>query len=67
MIRRAWKKINEHCFFAQDALEQAFVSQAMNAARVAHTLYQNGDGFGTQDGDIKKLISSLVIEPFLDI
>ncbi|KAI9072801.1 hypothetical protein K1719_045243 [Acacia pycnantha] len=74
IIKRAWKKINEHCFFftthqlADASSEKEFVNQAMNAARVAHTLYQNnGDGFGIQDGDIKKIILSLLIEPFLDI
>ncbi|KAI9114263.1 hypothetical protein K1719_014913 [Acacia pycnantha] len=74
IIKRAWKKINEHCFFFTthqldaSSSEQEFVSQAMNAARVAHTLYQNnGDGFGIQDGDIKKLILSLLIESFLDV
>ncbi|KAK4284978.1 hypothetical protein QN277_001735 [Acacia crassicarpa] len=74
IIKRAWKKINEHCFFftthhqLDASSEQEFVNQAMNAARVAHTLYQNnGDGFGIHDGDIKKIILSLLIEPFLDI
>ncbi|KAI9114139.1 hypothetical protein K1719_014789 [Acacia pycnantha] len=74
IIKRAWKKINEHCFFFTthqldaSSSEQEFVSQAMNAARVAHTLYQNnGDRFGIQDGDIKKLILSLLIESFLDV
>ncbi|KAK4265051.1 hypothetical protein QN277_026154 [Acacia crassicarpa] len=73
IIKRAWKKINGHCFFftthqLDASSKQEFVNQAMNAARVAHTLYQNnGDGFGIQDGDIKKIILSLLIEPFLDI
>jgi len=26
-----------------------FLGQATNATRMAHILYQNGDGFGTQD------------------
>ncbi|KAI9114252.1 hypothetical protein K1719_014902 [Acacia pycnantha] len=74
IIKRAWKKINEHCFFFTthqldaSSSEQEFVSQAMNAARVAHTLYQNnGDGFGIQDENIKKIILSLLIESFLDV
>ncbi|KAI4331817.1 hypothetical protein L6164_016772 [Bauhinia variegata] len=48
MIRNAWKKINEECFTDMGSSRQ-FVSLAANAARVAHTLYQNGDGFGIQD------------------
>jgi alpha-farnesene synthase len=43
---------------------EPFFNQAKNAARVAHTLYLNGDGFGIQDRDIKKHILSLVVEPF---
>ncbi|KAI4331803.1 hypothetical protein L6164_016758 [Bauhinia variegata] len=66
MIRNAWKKINEECFTKVGSSQQ-FVSLAANAARVAHTLYQNGDGFGIQDRDIKQQILSLVVEPFLDV
>lgn len=66
MIQKAWKKINKHCSTnSRDVRVRVdpFLTQAMNAARVAHTLYQNGDGFGIQDRDIKKHILSLFIEP----
>ncbi|KAI4331816.1 hypothetical protein L6164_016771 [Bauhinia variegata] len=66
MIRNAWRKINEECFTKVGSSQQ-FVSLAANAARVAHTLYQNGDGFGIQDRDIKQQILSLVVEPFLEV
>ncbi|TKY67947.1 Alpha-farnesene synthase [Spatholobus suberectus] len=62
IIHEAWKKINGHCS-SQVASVEPFLTQVMNAARVAHTLYQNGDGFGIQDRDIKKHILSLVVEP----
>lgn len=61
-INNAWKRINGHCF-TQDASVEPFLTQAQNAARVAHTLYLNGDGFGIQDRDIKKHILSLLVEP----
>ncbi|XP_020237603.1 alpha-farnesene synthase [Cajanus cajan] len=58
IINKAWTKINGHCF----TRVEPFLTQAMNAARVAHALYQNGDGFGIQDRDIKTHILSLVVE-----
>ncbi|XP_027356311.1 alpha-farnesene synthase-like [Abrus precatorius] len=62
IINNAWKKINGICSSRLASME-SFHTQAINAARVAHTLYQNGDGFGTQDRDIKEHILSLIIEP----
>ncbi|KAK7341145.1 hypothetical protein VNO80_24070 [Phaseolus coccineus] len=63
-ILEAWKKINKKCFASSSSCcVEPFVTQAINAARVSHTLYQNGDGFGIQDQDIKKHILSLVVEP----
>ncbi|KAE9593485.1 hypothetical protein Lal_00029081 [Lupinus albus] len=64
MINNAWKKINWYGTTIVASMEP-FVTQARNAARVAHTLYQNGDGFGIQDRDIKKHILSLVVEPLV--
>ncbi|KAL2329308.1 hypothetical protein Fmac_022735 [Flemingia macrophylla] len=61
MINKAWKKINGHCL-SQVASVEPFLTQAVNAARVAHTLYQNGDGFGMQDRDIKEYILSLLVQ-----
>ncbi|KAF8029986.1 hypothetical protein BT93_E2417 [Corymbia citriodora subsp. variegata] len=64
LINQAWKSINAHCFGnAETPFVQTFMDVAMNAARVAHMLYQFGDGFGVQDGDIKRQILSSVIEP----
>ncbi|CAJ2655110.1 unnamed protein product [Trifolium pratense] len=63
IINSAWRKINGHCSTPISWMGP-FFNQAKNAARVAHTLYLNGDGFGIQDRDIKKHILSLVVEPF---
>ncbi|QCD88946.1 isoprene synthase [Vigna unguiculata] len=64
-IFEAWKKINKCFAYSSSSCSwmEPFVTQAINAARVGHTLYQNGDGFGIQDQDIKKHILSLVVEP----
>ncbi|KAK7258199.1 hypothetical protein RIF29_32718 [Crotalaria pallida] len=62
IINNAWKKINGYSQTRVASMEP-FLTHAINAARVAHTLYQNGDGFGIQDRDIKKYILSLVVEP----
>ncbi|BAT91269.1 hypothetical protein LR48_Vigan08g205100 [Vigna angularis] len=62
-IIEAWKKINKCFGCSSSCWGEPFLTQAINAARVGHTLYQNGDGFGIQDRDIKKHILSLVVEP----
>ncbi|KAK7843592.1 (E,E)-alpha-farnesene synthase [Quercus suber] len=62
MINKSWKKINGQCF-NQLPMLQSFVNIATNNARVAHSLYQYGDGFGVQDRDTRKNIVSLLVEP----
>ena len=62
MINKSWKKINGQCFNRLPML-QSFVNIATNNARVAHSLYQYGDGFGVQDRDTRKNIVSLLVEP----
>lgn len=64
LINQAWKSINAYCFDnAKLPILQPFIDVAMNAARVAHMLYQFGDGLGIQDGDIRRQILSTVIQP----
>ncbi|KAI9197964.1 hypothetical protein LWI28_007523 [Acer negundo] len=62
MISETWTKINGQRF-SRSPLLQSFVNVTTNFARVAHSLYQYGDGFGVQDGDTKKTILSLLVEP----
>ena len=64
MINKTWKKINGQCF-NQSPMLQSFVNIATNNARVAHSLYQYGDGFGVQDGHTRKNIMSLLVEPLM--
>nr|WNI01958.1 terpene synthase [Psidium guajava] len=64
LINQAWKTINTHCFSNTETLFlRPFIDVTMNAARAAHMLYQFGDGFGIQDGNIGQQILSTVIEP----
>ncbi|KAK7843545.1 (E,E)-alpha-farnesene synthase [Quercus suber] len=44
MINKTWKKINGQCLNQYPT--QQFVNIATNTVRMAHSLYQNGDGFG---------------------
>ena len=62
MIAKTWQKINKKCFATNSTLS-SFVNIALNAARVAHSLYQSGDAFGVQVTENKKLILSLLVEP----
>ena len=64
MINKCWKKINGQCF-NQLPMLQSFVNIVTNNARVAHSLYQYGDGFGIQDRDTRKNIVSLLVEPLV--
>ncbi|XP_059439292.1 (E,E)-alpha-farnesene synthase-like [Corylus avellana] len=63
MINKTWEKINGQCFTTQLPMLQPFVNIASNAARVAHGLYQDGDGFGVQDRETRTNIRSLLVEP----
>ncbi|XP_031395274.1 alpha-farnesene synthase-like isoform X3 [Punica granatum] len=65
LIVEAWKNINGRSILAQHSPSlQSLIRLCSNAARVAHMLYQSGDGFGVQDGDIRQQILSSLIEPF---
>ncbi|CAI0468047.1 unnamed protein product, partial [Linum tenue] len=67
LITKVWKKINEQCFGRQPPMitPGLFVDITTNMARVAHNLYQHGDGFGGQDHKHhhKKQILSLLVHP----
>ncbi|XP_018727703.2 alpha-farnesene synthase isoform X2 [Eucalyptus grandis] len=64
LINQEWKSINAHCYSnAETPFVRTFIDVTVNAARVAHMLYQFGDGFGVQDGDIRRQILSAVIHP----
>lgn len=65
LIAEAWKNINRRSVAARHSPSvRSLVGLSSNAARVAHMLYQYGDGFGIQDGDIRRQILSSLIQPF---
>ncbi|PQQ05356.1 (E E)-alpha-farnesene synthase isoform X2 [Prunus yedoensis var. nudiflora] len=66
MIDNAWKKINGKRLRTpqQVAFLSPFINIATNVARMAHSLYQDGDGFGDQEKG-SRLIQSLLAEPLL--
>ncbi|PQM36822.1 (E E)-alpha-farnesene synthase isoform X2 [Prunus yedoensis var. nudiflora] len=66
MIDNAWKKINGNCLRTPQQVPflSPFINIATNIARLAHILYQDGDGFGDQEKG-SRLIHSLLAEPLL--
>ncbi|CAI9090025.1 OLC1v1024708C1 [Oldenlandia corymbosa var. corymbosa] len=57
IITMAWRKINGyHCMFGDEPIKHYLT----NAARVAHFIYQHGDGFRVQD---RERVLSNLIEP----
>ncbi|XP_050371254.1 (E,E)-alpha-farnesene synthase-like [Argentina anserina] len=63
MIDNAWKKINAKCFSRVPGIS-SFLNITTNIARVGHSLYQDGDGFGDQEqGTRGRQILSLLAEP----
>ncbi|KAI4374086.1 hypothetical protein MLD38_012124 [Melastoma candidum] len=67
LINKAWKNINELCIadgYPSPRSSRACIDVTVNAARVAHRVYQFGDSFGEQDKDIRAQILSIIIKPF---
>ncbi|BFG28580.1 hypothetical protein CerSpe_148540 [Prunus speciosa] len=65
MIDNAWKKINGKCLTTPQQMPflSPFINNiATNIARMAHSLYQAGDGFGDQEQG-SRLIQSVLVEP----
>ncbi|KAK8527452.1 hypothetical protein V6N13_085282 [Hibiscus sabdariffa] len=62
LIEAAWKKINEEQM-GKSPFSRTFIEIAMNLARVAHMMYQNGDGHTNEDGDTKERVLSLFVNP----
>lgn len=63
MIDNAWKKVNEKCFTTYGPEMSSFINITTNIARVGHSLYQDGDGFGEQERGTRSQIQSLLVEP----
>nr|WCL15130.1 terpene synthase HlTPS3 [Humulus lupulus] len=68
MIRKTWQKINKICYSSSSRsplLSLSFIDIALNAARVAHSLYQSGDAFSAQHTNYKTHILSLLVHPLV--
>ncbi|KAL7213323.1 hypothetical protein ACSBR2_015939 [Camellia fascicularis] len=61
-IKDTWNKIN-HEIITQSPFLQPFVKYTVNTARVAHFIYQHGDGFGNQERETRAQVLSMLIEP----
>nr|AZM65214.1 alpha-farnesene synthase [Santalum album] len=63
MISTTWKKINGRLMDQSSPWVQPFVRMVINMARVAHCIYQHGDGFGVQDRKTRVHVLSLLFKP----
>ncbi|CAL9152066.1 unnamed protein product, partial [Musa hybrid cultivar] len=64
LIRGNWRAINGDRSFTS-RFEENLKMIAINIPRMAHCMYQYGDGYGKPDGVIEDRIRSLLIEPIL--
>ncbi|XP_059292850.1 (E,E)-alpha-farnesene synthase-like isoform X2 [Lycium ferocissimum] len=62
IILDSWKKINYH-FNTLSTSHRKLVKHVINEARMAHVMYQFGDGFGVQDGETRDHILFNLVEP----
>ncbi|CAI9087804.1 OLC1v1021978C2 [Oldenlandia corymbosa var. corymbosa] len=64
LIIRSWRKINGHSYNTTGSfVEDEPARYIINIARAAHFIYQNGDGFGVQDGETRDQVLLNLIEP----
>ncbi|XP_043725700.1 alpha-farnesene synthase-like [Telopea speciosissima] len=63
MIVDTWKKMNEKCISHSSHFPPVFLNFTYNVARVAHFIYQYGDGFGVQDRETRNNVLSLLVQP----
>ncbi|XP_070051746.1 alpha-farnesene synthase-like [Nicotiana tomentosiformis] len=62
IILDSWKKINYH-FNTLSTSHRKLVKHVVNEARMAHVMYQFGDGFGVQDGETRDQVLFNLIHP----
>ncbi|KAI5389943.1 hypothetical protein KIW84_075314 [Lathyrus oleraceus] len=62
LLNETWKKLNRDTVIDSPFLKD-FTKIAINLARTAHCVYQDGDGHGVPDATTKNRICSLIIEP----
>ncbi|XAR53728.1 Alpha-farnesene synthase [Bertholletia excelsa] len=62
LIMDSWTKLNRECLSQSPSL-RSYALYTTNMARVAHFIYQNGDGFGDPDRDTRQQVLSILIDP----
>nr|G0Y7D2.1 RecName: Full=Alpha-thujene synthase, chloroplastic; AltName: Full=Terpene synthase 2; Short=LcTPS2; Flags: Precursor [Litsea cubeba]AEJ91555.1 alpha-thujene synthase [Litsea cubeba] len=63
LIDEAWKKMNE-CLVYNTPFLQPLINAGLNLARMAHCMYERGDGHGFSNELDKKRVLLLLAEPF---
>ncbi|XAR55430.1 Tricyclene synthase [Bertholletia excelsa] len=59
----AWKKMNKHRLANDSPFEKPLIETAINLARTAELMYQNGDGLRDPDMHAKNRFSSVILQP----
>ncbi|XAR53727.1 Alpha-farnesene synthase [Bertholletia excelsa] len=62
LIMESWTKINRECLSQCPSL-RSYAVYTTNMARVAHFIYQNGDGFGVPDKETRQRVLSTLVDP----
>ena len=62
IISVTWSHVNSE-LISRCSEQETFVSLIINAVRVCHFIYLNGDGFSVQDQDTRKQVKDLLIKP----
>ncbi|OIT31173.1 alpha-farnesene synthase [Nicotiana attenuata] len=62
LILDSWKKINYH-FNTLSTSHRKLLKHVVNEARMAHVMYQFGDGFGVQDGETRDQVMFNLVRP----
>ncbi|XP_057509158.1 LOW QUALITY PROTEIN: tricyclene synthase EBOS, chloroplastic-like, partial [Actinidia eriantha] len=63
LIDETWKKMNQNRSVYNSPFGRAFTETAINLARMAHCMYQDGDGHGAPDTKAKNRVLSVILEP----
>ncbi|KAH0762472.1 hypothetical protein KY290_018545 [Solanum tuberosum] len=65
LIKEMWELMNKDQIRKEVLFSEEFIRIVLNISRVAHCMYQHGDGLGIQNSHIKNQISKLLFEPFI--
>ncbi|XP_065874825.1 terpene synthase 10-like [Euphorbia lathyris] len=63
LISETWKEMNKQGREGSPLFSKEFIAGAMDLARMAQCMYQNGDGHGIQEGETKDRVLSPLVQP----